>query len=205
MVVEEVNMPTEEFYSGTDWEQSSGPICDRKFEEDVIWPIDDHVTDGQTKDLLAAGLHPVVAIGGLTTADGRPNNITGVVISYSAVSDIAVVNIASCQIVRAYVSNIRLYGGEAPTAWEGAPIIGQPVYVDDSADLGAGCTLSMSAVNHAGTANPLAGYLMYCQDECVDELIGGPNSTEWAAAHAGWSDGETEEHLVCVLLTNATP
>ena len=90
-------------------------------------------------------------------------------------------------------------------AVEGAPIIGQPVYVDDSADLGAGCTLSMSTTNHAGTANPLAGYLMYCQDEYVDELIGGGTSTEWATAHVGWSDSEAEEHLVCVLLTNATP
>jgi len=190
------------FNSGPAIQDSSGPMCNRKFESDVLWPIGTNVTDGQTKDTLADGDHPVVAIGGLTTADGRPNNITGIVVSYNATSDIAVVNIAACQIVRAYVSNISLYGGEAPTAWKSAPIIGQPVYVDDSADLGAGCTLSMSAVNHAGIANPLAGHLMYCQDEYVDFPIGGANSTEWGPE---WSDSVSEEHLMCVMLTNATP
>ena len=191
-----------EFNSGTDIQDSSGPQCNRKFEEDVIWPIDDNVTDGQTKDSLADGLHPVVAIGGLTADDGRPNNITGIVVSYDAVSDIAVVNIASCQIVRVYVSNIFTYANEIPTVWETDPIIGQSVYVDDSADLGAGCTLSMARSNHAGTANPLAGYLMYCQDEYVDELIGGPQDAEWGPS---WTNEVNEEHLVCVLLTNATP
>ena len=191
-----------EFYSGTDWQQSSGPMCNRKFEEDVIWPIADN-SGSTTKDALADGLHPVVAIGGRTTDDGRPNNITGVVVSYSAVSDIAVVNIAPCQIVRAYVSNIFAYdGGNGPNDWEDAPVIGQSVYVDDSDDLGEGCTLSMSASNDEGVANPLAGNLIYCQDEYVDELIGGGTSTEWGP---GWSNAASEEHLVCVLLTNATP
>jgi len=189
-----------EFNSGTNIQDSSGPQCNRKFEEDVIWPIADNAE--AAKDALADGLHPVVAIGGRTAADGRPNNITGIVVSYNAVSDIAVVNIASCQIVRVYVSNIYGYAGEAPNAWEAAPVIGQPVYVDDSADLGAGCTLSMAASNHAGVANPLAGYLMYCQDEYVDESIGGSQDTEWGPT---WSDDTSEEHLVCVLLTNATP
>jgi len=190
-----------EFYGGVDWQQSSGPQCNRKFEEDVIWPIADNSGSG-AKDALADGLHPVVAIGGRTVADGRPNNITGVVVTYDATSDIAVVNIASCQIVRAYVSNIIGYNGGAANAWEAAPVIGQPVYVDDSDDLGQGCTLSMSASNDAAVANPLAGYLMYCQDEYVDYPIGGSNSTEWGPT---WSGIASEEHLMCVLLTNATP
>jgi hypothetical protein len=189
-----------EFNSGTNIQDSSGPQCNRKFEEDVIWPIADNAE--AAKDALADGLHPVVAIGGRTTADGRPNNITGLVVSYDATADMAVVNIASCQIVRVYVSNIYTYADEAPTVWEDAPIIGQPVYVDDSADLGAGCTLSMAAANHAGIANPLAGYLMYCQDEYVDYPIGGGTSAEWGPT---WSNEASEEHLVCVLLTNATP
>jgi hypothetical protein len=196
----------DEFYSGTDWQQSSGPMCDRKFEEDVIWPIDDN-SESTTKDVLADGLHPVIAIGdrlSVPHAQGRPNNITGVVVSYDAVSDIAVVNIASCQIVRAYVSNIDGYlgAGGAANSWEDAPVIGQPVYVDDSDDLGEGCTLSMSDQNEDDNLNPLAGYLMYCQDEYVDELIGGGQDTEWGPE---WSNGASEEHLMCVLLTNATP
>jgi len=191
-----------EFNSGTNIQDSSGPSCNRKFEEDVLWPIDDNAVGA--KDVLADGLHPVVAIGGRTVADGRPLNITGIVVSYNAVSDIAVVNIASCQIVRAYVSNVRGYpgGGVAANDWEDAPVIGQSVYVDDSDDLGAGCTLSMSDQNEIDLANPLAGYLMYCQDEYVDHPIGGSNSTEWGPT---WSDDTSEEHLVCVLLTNATP
>jgi len=191
-----------EFNSGTNIQDSSGPQCNRKFEEDVIWPIANNSGSG-TKDALADGLHPVVAIGGRTTADGRPENITGIVVSYSAISDIAVVNIAACQIVRNYVSNIRGYdGGNDANDWEDAPVIGQSVYVDDSDDLGEGCTLSMSDDNDAGIANPLAGYLMYCQDEYVDELIGGPQDDEWGP---DWSDDTSEEHLVCILLTNATP
>ena len=191
-----------EFNSGTDIQDSSGPQCNRKFEEDVIWPIA-HNSGSGVKDALADGLHPVVAIGGRTTDDGRPNNITGIVVSYNAVSDIAVVNIASCQIVRNYVSNIYGYdGGNGADDWEDAPIIGQPVYVDDSDDLGEGCTLSMSASNDEGVANPLAGYLMYCQDEYVDYYIGGGQDTEWGPE---WSNVASEEHLVCVLLTNATP
>jgi len=139
------------WYSGTDWEQSSGPFCNRKFAESELWPIDDNAI--AQKDVLANGDHPVVAIGGRTAADGRPQNLTGVVISYDATALIAVVNVAHCFIVRDYVSNISGYNGAAPNAWEAAPVIGQPVYIDDSAALGAGCTMSMSAANSAGVNN----------------------------------------------------
>ncbi len=188
-----------EFYGESDWEQSSGPLVNRKFEEDVLWPIADNSGSG-TKDALADGLHPVVAIGGRTAADGRANNRTGVVVTYNATSDIAVVNIADGYIVRNYVSNIAGYDGQnAANAWEAAPVIGQPVYIDDSDDLGAGCTLSMSPLNDAGVDNPLAGHLMYCQDEYVDYAIGGSNSDQWGPT---WL-GSTAEYLVCVMLTSA--
>ena len=81
-----------------------------------------------------------------------------VVVTYNATSDIAVVNIADGYIVRTYVSNIAGYSGAAANAWEAAPVIGQPVYVDDSDDLGEGCTLSMSPLNDADVDN-IAAYL----------------------------------------------
>ena len=192
-----------EFNSGTAIQDTSGPECNRKFEEDVIWPIDDN-SESTTKDVLADGLHPVVAIGDRIGGAGRPNNITGIVVSYDATADIAVVNIASCQIVRVYVSNIDGYpgGGGAANSWVSAPFIGQPVFVDDSDDLGEGCTLSLSIQNEDDRYNPLAGYLMYCQDEYVDYTIGGAQDSEWGPT---WSDDTSSEYLVCVLLTNATP
>lgn len=194
------------WYSGTDWQGSSGPYCDRKFAESDLWPIDDNCVAGAGgKDTLADGDHPVVAIGGRTTADGRPRNLTGVVVSYDEDALQATVNVAHCVIVRDYVSNIIGYAaqGAAPDDWEAAPIIGQPVYVDDSAALGAGCTLSMSNQNSAEVANPLAGWLMYCQDEYIDSGIGGPNaSAQWPKS---WDTDEDNEYLVCVLLSPSTP
>ena len=190
------------WYSGTDWEQSSGPFCNRKYAEGDLWPIDDNAI--AQKDVLADGDHPVVAIGGRTTADGRPQNLTGVVVSYDATALIAVVNVAHCFIVRDYVSNISGYDGAGTSnAWEAAPVIGQPVYIDDSNNLGAGCTMSMSALNENDVANPLAGWLMYCQDEYYDRYISGAGqSAHWPEV---WDDDEDNEYLVCVLLTPATP
>lgn len=195
-----------EFVHGTDWQQSSERPCHIKVPETDIWPIDDN-SESQAKDALADGLHPVVAIGTrLLVADGRPNLPTGVVISYDATSLIAVVDICAGRIVRQYVSNIDGYpeNGNPADSWEDEPAAWQPVYVDDSDDLGAGCTLSMSDTNEDGLANPLAGYLVYCQDEYYDYLIGG-GQTDSTPFPLSWSNTETEEHLVCVLLTNATP
>lgn len=190
------------WYTGTDWEQSSGPFCNRQFAEGDLWPIDDNAI--AQKDVLADGDHPVVAIGGRTTADGRPQNLTGVVISYNAVALLVEVNVAHCFIVRNYVSNIYGYDGQGTSnAWEDAPVIGQPVYIDDSNNLGAGCTLSMAATNENGVANPLAGWLMYCQDEYYDRLISGAGqSATWPLS---WDDDEDNEYLVCVLLSPSTP
>ena len=71
------------FY-GHGYECSSEPP---RFTIDVLesdcWPVDDNSGSG-TKDQLGNGLHPVIALGGRTAADGRPMNLTGVVISWTA-------------------------------------------------------------------------------------------------------------------------
>jgi len=195
-----------EFY-GHGYETSSIPLTIVDVHEGDIWPIADNAE--AAKDAIAAGLHPVVAIGGRTAADGRPLNVTGVVISFSAGLTVPFgrvrVNIADGYIVKNYVSNIDGYvAGGAANSWENAPVIGQPVYVDDSTDLGAGCTLSMSPLNDANpaVANPMAGVLWYCQDEYVDVAQGGSVLAADAVWPLSWSDEATEEHLVCVLLVN---
>ena len=192
----------DDFFSGTNWQQSSGPEVDRKWHEVDLWPIADNSIEG-TKDELADGLHPVVAIGGRETT-ARPENLTGVVKTYNADATIAVVNIADGAVVRQWVSNILTYSGGVPNSWETAPVIGQPVYVDDSAQLGKGCTLSLSPLNSADTANPLAGYLFYCQDEYQDYEVGGPNvASDWVIGSLPeWDDDPGNEYEVCVLLTN---
>jgi len=189
------------WYTGTDYQQSSGDPCHVKVQEPHIWPIDDNAI--AQKDVLADGDHPVVAIGGRTAADGRPQNLTGVVLSYDASATQAVIDVCPSRIVRSYVSNILTYDQGAPATWEAAPALGQPIYVDDSDDLGAGTTLSMAAANTAGVANPLAGYLFYCQDEYADSGVGGANATD--AYPRSWTADADGEYLVCVLLSNATP
>ena len=193
---------TTEFFSGTDWEQSSGPWTNIQVHEADLWPIADNSI--AAKDALEDGHHPVVAIGGRTAADGRPLNLTGVVVSFLAglavPTGIAVVNIADGMIVRQLVCNILTYGGGNPATFEQAPIVGQPVYVDDSDDLGAGVTLSMSPLNSAGVRNPLAGYLWYCQDEYADAAVGGPNTA--ATFDTSLANSNVQQEY-CVLLINA--
>ena len=189
---------TTEFFSGSDWEQSSGPWTNIQVHEADIWPIADNSI--AAKDALEDGHHPVVAIGGRTAADGRPFNLTGVVVSFLAglttPTGIAVVNIADGMIVRQLVANILAH----PATYETAPVVGQPVFVDDSAALGAGVTLSMSELNSAGLHNPLAGYLWYCQDEYADAAAGGPNT---AATFDGTLANSLVQQEYCVLLINA--
>ena len=191
----------EEHYAGTDWQQSSGPQIDRDVHLTDLWPTSDSAS--VAKDPIVDGLHPVMAIGGQTTADGRPENATGVVKTYNADATMAVMNVASKVIVRAYVSNILTYDpGQAAATFEAAPNIGMPVYVDDSSDLGAGCTLSLSPLNDEspGLPNPQAGWLFYCQDEYQDYEVGGPNvSSDWPPT---WDGSTGSEYLVCVMLTN---
>ena len=193
-----------EFY-GHGYETSSIPLTIVDVHEADIWPIADNSVSG-AKDAIGVGLHPVVAVGGRAAVDGRPMNVTGVVISFTAGLATATgrvrLNVADGYIVKNYVSNVYGYpeNGAAANSWENAPVIGQPVYVDDSDDLGAGCTLSMSSNNEIGVANPMAGVLWYCQDEYVDSAQGGPNAeTDFPLE---WSNIATEEHLVCVLLAN---
>ena len=192
-----------EFFSGSDWEQSSGPWVNVQVHEADLWPVDDNSESG-TKDALAAGLHPVVAVGGRTAADGRPLNLTGVVVSFFAglttPTGIAVVNIATGMIVRQVVANVLTYAATVPDTFEQAPVVGQPVYVDDSDDLQEGVTLSMSPLNEDDVANPLAGYLWYCQDEMADAAVGGPNASSTFDNSLANSLVEQE---YCVLLVNA--
>lgn len=192
------------FQSGTNWQQSSEPHTIVAVQESDCWPVDDRSGSG-TKDQLAPGLHPVIAIGGRTAADGRPLNLTGVVVSYAGTgsgtaTDRVEVNVADGAIVRQYVANVLTYSGGAANTFETAPVVGQPVYVDDSDDLGEGVTLSTSPLNDAGVKNPLAGYLWYCQDEIADGLAGGSRAT--ATFDTALAD-ELVEQEFCVLLINA--
>ena len=192
------------FFEGTNWEQGSGPITIVTVHESDCWPVADNSGSG-TKDALAAGLHPVIAIGGRTAADGRPLNVTGVVTSFTAGLTVPLgivrVNIADGMIVRQYVANVLSYAQSVPDSWETAPVPGQPVYVDDSNDLSEGVTLSMSQFNDTGTLrNPLAGYLWYCQDELADAGVGGPNAT---STFDGTLANSLVEQEYCVLLINA--
>ena len=200
---------TTEFYQGTDWQQSSGPHVIRQVLENDVWPVLDNSESGAKDSLLNASgaydpaLHPVVAIGGRTAADGRPLNVTGVVTDVTASSTVAEslvrVNIADGMIVRNYVANVLTYDGTLATTFETAPVPGQPVYVDDSQALAAGVTLSMSPLNEDGLRNPMAGVLFYCQDEYPSDMVGGPNA-------AATFDSSLSESLVeqtyCIMLLN---
>jgi len=188
------------FTSGTDWEQSSGPIVSWDVQEGDCWPVDDRSESG-AKDQLAPGLHPLVAIGEYA-APSRPLNVCGVVMTVNlsvlgTATDRVVVNVAHGFITRQYVSNILTYSGGAPNSYEQTPQVGQPVYVDDSADLGAGVTLSMSPLNWNDVENPLAGVLSYCQDEIADGQVGGARATSTFDTAL---PNEATEQEFCVML-----
>ena len=135
------------FTSGTDWEQSSGPIVNVDVQESDCWPVAGR-SGTTTKDQLAPGLHPLIAVGE-RAVPGRPLNVCGVVMSINlsvlgTATDRVVLNIAHGFVSRQYVSNTLTYANGAPATFEQTPVMGQPVYVDDSADLAEGVTLSMS-------------------------------------------------------------
>lgn len=196
-----MTMPTD-FMAATDWEQASGPLTIVSVQENDCWPVDTRSIGG-AKDTLAAGKHPVIAIGGMTAADGRPLNVTGVVVSFEGTNDSGIatdrvnVNIADGYIVRQYVANILTH----PNTYEQAPVVGQPVYVDDSAALSAGVTLSMAAANSAAVKNPQAGILWYCQNEIADGLAGGSRA---ASTFDGSLLNSLVEQEYCVLLFNGS-
>lgn len=195
------------FYEGTNWQQSSEPIVNVSVQEGDVWPVDNRSISG-TKDTLSDSKHPIIAVGGRTAADGRPINVTGVVMTYTGTDDSGtatdrvVLNIAHGAIVRQYVSNILTYGSDGdPATYETAPVVGQPVYVDDSAALSEGVTVSMSPLNSAGLKNPQAGVLWYCQDEIADGLAGGARAT--ATFDTSLPNAETEQ-IFCILLTGVS-
>jgi len=172
---------TTEFYFGTDWESSSGPILSRQFPVTDLWP--QGVTAGWCKsdnsacDILADGLHPFLAIGPKAL---RPINMVGVVMTYNATADLAQVNIAPGFVAKAYVANVLTYGGGNPNTFDQSLAIGEPVYIDDSDALADGVTLSRSPANDDANNNPLAGYLFYDQNDYSNFYIGGPNaSADW--------------------------
>lgn len=197
------------FIHGPGWQQSSEPSTVVDVHEADVWPVDDNSGSGTKDSLLTAalvydGVHPVVAIGGRTAADGRPLNLTGVVESVTPGLTLATshvrVDIADGKIVRAWVANVLTYAQGAAATFEQAPVLGQPVYVDDSNDLGEGVTLSLSPLNDADVRNPLAGYLWYCQDEMANAAQGGART---AATFDGTLANSLVEQEYCVLLVNA--
>jgi len=191
-------------FQGHPWQQSSEPFLAMAVQEKDCWPVDTR-SESTTKDQLADGLHPVIAIGE-RVAPSRPLNRTGVVVTCNisaagTATDRIVVNIADGAIVIQYVSNILTYSGAAPATFEQTPQVGQPVYVDDSADLSAGVTLSMSPLNYDDLENPLAGHLTYCQDEIADGQVGGARATSTFDTAL---PNEATEQSYCVMLTSAS-
>ena len=188
------------FQDGTNWEQQSGPMVTVDVQEGDCWPVDDRSESG-AKDQLDEGLHPIVAIGEYA-APTRPLNVTGVVVSMNmsvlgTATDRVEINIAHGYIVRQWVSNILTYSGGAPNTFETTPQVGQPVYVDDSADLSAGVTVSLSPLNYDDVENPLAGVLWYCQDEIADGQVGGARAT--STFDTVLADEATEQEY-CIML-----
>lgn len=188
---------TDEFYRGTDWEGASTPYINRNVAGDDLWP---HGDGGEgEKAALADGLHPVLAIGD-DGSDNRDVQAVGVMVTYNPDIDRAVMNVAQGFVVRQYVANVLTYDQGSPATFAGVLAIGEPVYVDDSADLAAGVTLTLSPANDAGDDNPLAGWLWYDQAEDQDVGIGGDNAAAWPKVA---SEGELMYVKVNVLMRGA--
>ena len=146
-------------------------------------------------DVLADGLHPVLAIGPKAQ---RPRNLTGVVITYQSKNDRAVKNLADKVIVRNYVSNILTYSGGAGNTFDQSIAVGEPVYVDDSGPLSSGVTLSRSPLNESGSANPMAGYIWRCQDQYDDSGVSGVDGDVFPMTLSNTA----VETSFCVMLVN---
>jgi hypothetical protein len=185
------------FYAGTDWEGSSGPIISRMVPVTDLWPIGAGSESGGAtdKDELENGLHPAVALG---PSANRPKNLTGVVMAL--LGTLAQINLADKFVSKQYVANVLTYDQGDPDTFSATFAALAPVYIDDSAGLGAGVTLSLSPLNDADLPNPLFGYIFYCQDEYADSEVGGPN--ERAALPATASDSVLVESLLCVMQVN---
>ncbi len=185
-------MPAQ-FLTGPDWQSSSGPLINRNVHLDDLFP---HVGTVVGKDTLADGDHVAMAIG----VHGANQNLcpVGVVVSYNATSERAVLNIAPGFMFKAYVSNVTTYAQAAPSAWTASLAVGDTVYLDPSVDIGAGVNLSRAAADEDGNTNPRAGIVMPDQDEDEDIGIGGANSDAFPKS---FEDGtSTHELLVTVML-----
>ncbi len=158
------------FLSGPDYEVSSGPLLMRRAHIDDIWPEG----TGASKDDLEPGMHVFMAIG----AKGqRPFNVVGMIISFDTLTNLVELNVAPGAIYRTYVANVTEYAGGVPSAWSATLEKHVPVYVDDSTDLAAGVTVSLSPDEEAGTgANPFCGFTYPDQDEWTDSGVGGGNT-----------------------------
>ncbi len=184
-------MPNE-FYSGSDYESTSKPDVPVEVHVNYIWPVG----AGQNKDEAFEGMHPIVAIGSPTT---RPVNMCGVVVTYEAETGRVRLNVAQGAIVKQYVCNISGYTQGAASSWVANLNPGDPVWIDDSVEVGAGCTLSRSSTNSAGQTNPMAGFVMPCQDQLPDVGIGGGRTDPFPIAFA--TDTDEAWLTVCVMLT----
>jgi hypothetical protein len=188
----------DEFYKGPDWEGSSGPILSRMVAAADLWPhgLASEADGTGDKDILEDGLHPVLALGDRAN---RPNNLIGVVMKYTN-AYLVTLNMADKFIVKNYVANIDSYPKGSPNYVTHYDVL-QPVYIDDSETLSAGVTLSLSPMNIDGAANPLAGYIFYCQDEYRDGDIGGPHLSVSFPKDASDPDGLSED-VLCIMLVN---
>lgn len=166
----------DEFYRGSDWEETSGPYNNLMYADDDLWPegLNSESDGAGDKDILSDGDHQCFAIGAKAN---RPHNAVGVTISYNAAASLAVMNCAMNFMFKAYVANVLTYDGGNPATFDTSLAVGDPVYVDDSPALSAGCTLSRSPLNAAGNGNPMAGFIDYPQDAYADFGVGGPNET----------------------------
>jgi hypothetical protein len=169
---------TDQFYSESNWQSSSGPILSRQVDIADLWPegLLSETGGATNKDILAAGDHQCFAIGPTAL---RPVNLVGVTISYLN-DHLIQMNLAPGFCFKAYVANVLTYDQGAANTFDQSLAIGEPVYVDDSDDLDAGVTLSRSPLNDEGNGNPRAGYLYYDQDDYLDSGVGGPNTAaDW--------------------------
>ena len=189
----------DEFYNDSNWEGSSGPVIPRTVDaSEDLWPNGTGTMgeiDNGDKDVLADGLHPVLAIGPKAQ---RPRNLTGVVMTYNSANDRAIMNLADKVIVRNYVSNILTYDQGAGNTFDQSLAFGEEVFVDDSGPLSSGVTLSRSPLNESGSANPLAGFVWRCQDEYDDSGVSGADGDVFPMTLANTA----VETQICVMLVN---
>lgn len=179
------------------YEQTAWPLVTVQFETGQLWPhgLASEIGGGN-KDVLEDGLHPILAIG--AKADRAFETLTGIVITVNNAAALAQVAIGKGLIVKQFVTNILTYAQGVAATWAANWNVGMPVYIDDSAELTDGVTLSLSPLNSAGSENPFAGWIVPCQDEYKDNLVGGPNAASVypKAANAG----ATVEAELCILL-----